>query len=84
MIIPSKLYDILKLIAGIIPLISAAFGTIALALGLGEERVNVIIIVICTIGTLIKGFVEFFKSNYYKIKAEDGSVVNIDAYDEVK
>lgn len=82
MTLPSKIYDILKLIAGIIPLIVTAFGTIAIALGMGEEQVNVILIVIGAVGTFIKGLIEFCKSNYYKIKVKNGTVVNADEYDE--
>ncbi len=81
MILPSKLYDILKFIAGIIPLIVTAFGTISLALGMGEDQVNVILIVIGAIGTFLKGFIEYCKSQYYKIKAKNGTLIDIDKYD---
>lgn len=80
MIMPSTLYDILKLIAGIIPLIVTAFGTISLALGMNEEKVNVILIVIGAVGTFIKGLIEFCKANYYKIQA-NGDLVDISQYD---
>lgn len=81
MILPSKLYDILKLIAGIIPLVITAFGTIATALGMGEEKVNVILIVIGAVGTFIKGLIEFCKSNYWKIKVNGEQPIDISEYD---
>lgn len=80
MIMPSKLYDILKLIAGIIPLIVTAFGTISLALGMNEDKVNVILIIIGAVGTFIKGLIEYCKAHYYKVKAND-TVVEISQYD---
>lgn len=80
MIMPSTLYDILKLVAGIIPLIVTAFGTISLALGMNEEEVNVILIVIGAVGAFIKGLIEFCKANYYKVKA-NGDVMDISQYD---
>ena len=80
MIMPSKLYDILKLIAGIIPLIVTAFGTIALAVGMSEDTVNVILIIIGAIGTFIKGLIEFCKANYYKVKVAN-DILSISNYD---
>ena len=83
MILPSKLYDVLKLIAGIIPLIVTAFGTIALAVGMGEEKVNIVLIIIGAVGTFIKGFLEICKANYYKVKVGD-IIMNLSDYDTVE
>ncbi len=83
MIMPSKLYDILKLIAGIIPLVVTAFGTIALAVGMGEDLVNIILIVIGAVGTFLKGLIEYCKANYYKIKA-NGNLIDIAQYDHTE
>ncbi len=70
MILPEKLYETLKFIAGIIPLIVTFLGSTLLVLGVSESTTTIVLTVVGAIGTLIKGIVEKCKATWYKEQAE--------------
>ncbi len=70
MILPESIYEALKFIAGIIPLIVTFLGSTLLVLGVSESTTTIVLTVVGAIGTLIKGIVEKCKSTWYKEYAE--------------
>ncbi len=70
MILPESIYETLKFIAGIIPLIVTFLGSTLLVLGVSESTTTIVLTVVGAIGTLIKGIVEKCKSTWYKEQAE--------------
>ena len=78
MILPSKVYDILKFLVRFIPLLVTFVGTVALVLGASEQTVNIILVILGAVGTLVEGLIEICKANHYKFIAEDGAVYYID------
>ena len=70
MISPEKVYETLKFIAGIIPLIVTFLGSTLLVLGVAESTTTIVLTVVGAVGTLIKGIVEKCKATWYKEQAE--------------
>ncbi len=70
MILPEKLYESLKFIAGIIPLIVTFLGSTLMVLGVSETKTTIVLTVVGAVGTLIKGIVEKCKATWYKEQAE--------------
>lgn len=79
MILPQKVYEILKFVVKFIPLMVTFLGTVLLSLGVGDNVVSIILTVLGAIGALVEGLVEIVKANHYKIKTEEGSIISIEA-----
>lgn len=81
MILPSKLYEFLKFLVKLIPLLVTFVGTVCLACGVAETKVNIILVIMGAVGTLIEGIVEACKATHWKIQAKD-AVMSITDYDK--
>ena len=81
MTLPSKVYDIMKFIVKFVPLLVAFIGTVFKVIGIGEETINIILVILGAVGTLVQGLLEICRANHYKIIARDGSEITVDEYD---
>ena len=84
MILPEKIYEGLKFIAGIIPLIVTFLGSTLLVLGVSETKTTIVLTVVGAVGTLIKGIVEKCKSTWYKEQAEMAQYYEEVTEDDIK
>lgn len=80
MILPAKLYDVLKFLVKFVPLIVTFIGAIG-KVCMTNDTVNTILIIVGAVGSLLEGTLQIFKAKYYKIKAQNGNIVPVDQYD---
>lgn len=83
MVLPSKVYDVMKFIVKFVPLLVAFIGTVFKVLGIGEDTINIILVILGAVGTMVQGLLEICRANHYKVKAQEG-IVPVDEYDPEK
>jgi len=81
MTLPQKLYDTLKFIVKFVPLLVAFLGTVLKVLNVGEDTINIILVILGAVGTLVQGLLEICRANHYKIALLDNVVIPVDQYD---
>ena len=81
MVLKSKVYEIIKIISKIIPLVIALAGTILQVVGVGEATVNMILVILGAIGTFMTGLVELFRANHWRIQTEE-AILDLADYDD--
>ena len=78
-ILPQKAYEIVKFIVKFIPLFVTFLGTVLLTCGAADAVVSVILTIVGAIGALAEGLIEICKANHYKIKTDEGAIIEIEA-----
>lgn len=73
MTLPKKVYEGLKFVVQLVPVLVTFIGATFIACGVNETAVNIILIILGAIGTAMTGVVQICRSNHWKIIAEDGS-----------
>ena len=74
MTLPKKVYDALKFIVQLIPLIVTFVGATFIVCGINEDTTNIILVVLGAVGTMLTGVIQICRSNHWKLIAEDGSI----------
>lgn len=73
MTLPKKVYEVMKFIVQLIPVIVTFVGATFIAFGISETTVNIVLVVLGAVGTALTGVVQICRANHWKIINEDGT-----------
>lgn len=73
MTLPKKVYEGLKFVVQLVPVLVAFVGSTFLVLGINESTVNIVLVMLGAVGAALTGVVQICRANHWKIINEDGT-----------
>lgn len=75
-VLKQKVYEWLKFAVKFIPLLVTFLGTVLLTCGVADSIVSIVLTILGAVGSLAEGVVEICKANAYKLKNQEGEVID--------